>query len=118
METINKINKKGTVLITGASSGIGYATAIYLDKEGFNVYGGVRKEEDKIKLSENSNNGITPVILDVCDQTLIQKTFEIISGKLEHEPFYLINNAGLSINGPLELLDYSDIKKVSCKNAG
>jgi len=107
-----KINRQETVLITGASTGIGYATAIYLDKLGFKVYAGVRKVEDKTKLSNHTNNSITPVILDVCELISIEKVFATINEKSLGEPFHLVNNAGLSINGPLELLDISDIKKV------
>jgi NADP-dependent 3-hydroxy acid dehydrogenase YdfG len=99
-------------LITGASTGIGLATAIHLDNLGYKVYAGVRKDEDKENLLANAKNGLTPVMLDVCDQASIGKTFRMISEKPKGGPFHLINNAGLSVNGPLELMDYSDIKKV------
>ena len=104
--------KPETVLITGASTGIGFSTAIFLDNLGYKVYAGVRKDRDKENLIANSNNGLTPVILDVCDRDSIENTFAIIDEISNGEPFHLINNAGLSINGPLELLEYSDIQKV------
>lgn len=111
MKSINK-KGQGTVLVTGASTGIGFATAIYLDKLGFNVFAGVRKEKDKEQLTAKAQNGLTPIILDVCDQSSIEKAFSVINKNVNEKPFYLINNAGLSVNGPLELIDYSDIKKV------
>jgi short-subunit dehydrogenase len=112
MKSNNYIQQQATVLITGASTGIGFSTAIYLDNSGYKVYAGVRKENDSLKLLEKAKNGLTPVYIDVCDLTSIKKAFEEISEKSKGKPFHLINNAGLSINGPLELLEYSDIKKV------
>ena len=103
---------KGSILITGASTGIGFATAIYLDGLGYKVYAGIRKESDGIKLIENSRNGLTTVLLDVCDKNSILNSYKLIEEKVGKEPFNLVNNAGLSINGPLELLDFKDISKV------
>ena len=111
MQTDNR-KQKATILITGASTGIGLATALYLDQIGYTVYAGVRKDTDRIKLLEKAKNGLTPVIINVCEQTSIEKAFELIYRESNGAPFMLINNAGLSINSPLELLDYSDIKKV------
>jgi short-subunit dehydrogenase len=104
--------KNESVLITGASTGIGYSTAIYLDQMGYNVYACVRKEADKKKLEENSSYRLKSLILDVCDLDSIQLAYEHIGGASNGEAFHLVNNAGLSMNGPLELLDHADIKKV------
>ena len=112
MKSTNNGAQQDTVLITGASTGIGFSTAIFLDSLGYKVYAGVRKDKDKENLIANSTNGLIPVMLDVCDQGSIKNAFAIIIEKSEGEPFHLINNAGLSVNGPLELIDYSDIKKV------
>src|SRR5439155_21228738 len=57
---------KGTVLITGASSGIGAACALRLSEHGFGVFAGVRKESDGAALQQKSA-GITPVMIDVTD---------------------------------------------------
>ena len=114
-ETMNNSNKtirKQQVLITGASTGIGYATALYLDKIGFKVFAGVRKESDKQKLQQNSSANLTPIILDVCDMQSITSTFETVSNQLGDDTFSLVNNAGLSLNGPLELLSFADIRKL------
>lgn len=104
--------KKESVLITGASTGIGYATALYLDQMGYKVYACVRKVSDKQKLQENASNRLESIILDVCDLDSIHSAFEHIQDISNGETFHLINNAGLSVNGPLELLDHADIKKV------
>lgn len=112
MKTSQKKTKNESVLITGASTGIGYSTAIYLDQMGYNVYACVRKEADKKKLQENSSKRLEVLILDVCDPNSIHSAYEHIRRISNDETFHLINNAGLSINGPLELLEYSEIKKV------
>lgn len=104
--------KNESVIITGASTGIGYATALYLDQMGYKVYACVRKDSDKQKLQENASNRLESIILDVCDLDSIHSAYEHIQDISKGETFHLINNAGLSINGPLELLDHADIKKV------
>jgi NAD(P)-dependent dehydrogenase (short-subunit alcohol dehydrogenase family) len=53
------------VVLTGASTGIGRATALHLGSLGFEVYGGVRREADGERLAAESSGGVTPVILDV-----------------------------------------------------
>ena len=112
MNTNKDKQSYGSVLITGASSGIGFTTARYLDELGYMVYAGYRKEADGIKLSEQSKNWLTPVLMDVTDPKSVASAFNLISEKVNQKPFYLVNNAGLSVNGPLEMLDLSDIKKV------
>ena len=112
MNNSNKTIRKQQVLITGASTGIGYATALYLDKIGVKVFAGVRKESDKQKLQQNSSANLTSIILDVCDMQSITSTFETVSNQLGDDTFSLVNNAGLSLNGPLELLPFADIRKL------
>jgi NADP-dependent 3-hydroxy acid dehydrogenase YdfG len=109
MRTTSKSNADQVVLITGASTGIGYATAIYLSKIGMKVYAGIRKESDKQKLISEGPSSLTPVFLDVCDQDSISKSFDLIAKETGDCSFNLINNAGLSLNGPLEILPMSDI---------
>jgi hypothetical protein len=53
---------RGRVIVTGASSGIGEATALHLHELGFSVLAGVRRDEDAERLREH---GLTPVQLDV-----------------------------------------------------
>lgn len=112
MKTTSNTRKKQTVLITGASTGIGMATAIYLAKSGCEVYAGVRKENDKQKLQGENLAYLKPVFLDVCDSSSIEKACSIISSSMNGTTFSLVNNAGLSLNGPLEMLLPEDIERL------
>ena len=86
------------ILITGASSGIGLQTAIYLQESGYKVYPTVRRSKDIQKLQ---NLGLEPLLLDVTDPKTINDTLEYIvksDGKLD----ILFNNAGYSQPGAIE----------------
>jgi NAD(P)-dependent dehydrogenase (short-subunit alcohol dehydrogenase family) len=88
----------GTVVVTGASTGIGHATALHLKKSGFDVVAGVRKEADGKALAAK---GIEVVLMDVTDAETIAKAF----AQLGARPLAgLVNNAGVAIGGPLEYL--------------
>lgn len=110
MKTESKTNNKQAVLITGTSTGIGYATAIYLDKAGYKVFASVRKEADKQKLMSTASSNLIPVIMDVCDEEAVNNAYHQIKKQAEGYNFSLVNNAGVSLNGPLELLPFSDIQ--------
>ncbi|MGZ8795573.1 MAG: SDR family NAD(P)-dependent oxidoreductase, partial [Gaiellaceae bacterium] len=63
---------RGAVVITGASTGIGQASALHLASLGFKVFAGVRREEDAERLRAAAANGnIEPVQIDVTDQASI-----------------------------------------------
>jgi len=96
-----------SVLVTGASSGIGEATAVHLAHKGFRVFAGARRIEKLQTLSGLGAGRITPVALDVTDEGSISKTLEQIlddAGSL----FGLVNNAGVSVMGPVEEVSISD----------
>ena len=109
---MKRSNNKQTVLITGASSGIGYASALHMARSGMQVYAGVRKEDDKERLQKEGAENLTPIILDVCNQETIDLAFVTISDSIETSTFNLVNNAGVSLNGPLEILPLEDIESL------
>ncbi|HTA38530.1 MAG TPA: SDR family oxidoreductase [Candidatus Acidoferrales bacterium] len=97
------------ILVTGASTGIGHATALRLAEAGFTVFAGVRKESDareKDALHEN----IRPVLLDVTNAEQIAATFAVI--RESGLPLYgLLNNAGIAVGGPIEYLPIDALRR-------
>jgi NAD(P)-dependent dehydrogenase (short-subunit alcohol dehydrogenase family) len=101
-----------SVVITGASTGIGKATALHLDKLGFRVFAGVRKEADGQALVEEALGELTSILLDVTDDDSIAAAVRAVTDATSARLFGLVNNAGLSLNGPLELVSPPEIKKL------
>jgi len=102
---------RGTVVVTGASSGIGRATALHLGELGFEVLAGVRKEADGEALGAAAAGAaarVEPVIVDVTDAAQIAALGERLAGR----PMAgLVNNAGVVVTGPLEFLDLDELRR-------
>jgi NAD(P)-dependent dehydrogenase (short-subunit alcohol dehydrogenase family) len=96
-----------TVLITGTSSGIGRACAEEMARRGWRVLAGVRSESDAEAVRALSPDRIEPLLLDVTDLDAIAALPERVGGELHG----LVNNAGLSLAGPLEHLPIEDVKQ-------
>lgn len=105
----NKETKQKSVLITGTSSGIGLATAEKLAKEGWLVFAGIRKKNDKFKV-EKLHKNIRGVYLDVTNQGSIDKAFWYIIKQTDRLDA-LINNAGAAYAGPLEFMPIEALKE-------
>lgn len=97
------------VLVTGASSGLGKEIALTLAQNGFKVFAGVRKQEDKAAI-EALNPSIEAVFIDVTKDESVNEAFEHIKSKTD-SLYGLINNAGIAIAGPVECLPVDVIKK-------
>ena len=92
------MSNKKVILVTGASSGIGYQTAEQLAKEGHIVYGAARRV-DAMKPLEAF--GVTPVRLDITDEASIKEALNVIISK-ENRIDVLVNNAGYGSYGAVE----------------
>ncbi len=92
-----------TVVVTGASSGIGLACAGRLSRAGWSVFGGVRTEEDAASLREC---GIEPLSLDVIEGEQIAAAAELVGPSLDG----LVDNAGIAIAAPLELVPLDELR--------
>jgi NAD(P)-dependent dehydrogenase (short-subunit alcohol dehydrogenase family) len=105
---------KGAVLVTGASTGIGRATALRLEQDGYSVFAGVRKQEDADNLSKAAvHDRITPVTLDVTEEPSIEEARTSIERAVGQSGLAgLVNNAGTANAGPIEHLPVEEFKKV------
>jgi NAD(P)-dependent dehydrogenase (short-subunit alcohol dehydrogenase family) len=101
-----------TIVITGASTGIGRACALRLTQAGFQVFGGVRNPEDGEALRSVSSSALTPLMLDVTKEDSIQAAVETVSQKIGGELFGLMNNAGVGGGGPLEVTPIEETRKL------
>ena len=102
----------GSVVITGASTGIGEACALRLDKLGWRVFAGVRKEADAERLKKEGSERLTPVLIDVTDEGSIMKAEETVRVAVGEAGLAgLVNNAGVGIHGPLEFLPIEDLRR-------
>jgi NAD(P)-dependent dehydrogenase (short-subunit alcohol dehydrogenase family) len=107
-----------SVLITGASTGIGRASAIELAKNGFDVFAGVRREEDgrsiEIEAAQlpGSHGKLSAIRIDVTDAGGIAEVVKQISQIVGDEGLAgVVNNAGISVVGPVEFVPLADWRK-------
>lgn len=101
-----------SVVVTGASTGIGAVAALRLDRLGYRVFAGVRKPEDGDRLRAGGTGRIVPIRLDVT------RADEIGAAAAELEEALgtagltgLVNNAGIALGGPLEYLDVDLVRR-------
>lgn len=98
-----------TVLVTGASTGIGRATALRLAAAGWRVFAGVRRDADGRALADASAGSLTPVVLDVTDPAQIAAAADSIADAVGGAGLAgLVNNAGIARGGPVEYLPVDD----------
>jgi NAD(P)-dependent dehydrogenase (short-subunit alcohol dehydrogenase family) len=91
-----------SVVITGASTGIGWACAKVLLDKGFRVFGSVRKPADADRLSGEFGANFTPLIFDVTDEAAVLAAGRAVRAALNGETLAgLVNNAGIAVAGPV-----------------
>ena len=101
-----------SVLITGASSGIGFACALELDRRGFRVFAGVRREADGRRLAEQASERLAPILLDVTDADAIDRAASTIAEATGLAGLDgLVNNAGIVVAAPLEFLPIAELRR-------
>ena len=103
----------GAVVVTGASTGIGRATALLLDRKGYTVFAGVRKEQDAKSLSDAGSERLTPITIDVTKERSIASARDKVGEAVGEDGVVgLVNNAGVGNGGPVETLDLQDLRDV------
>jgi len=99
------------VVVTGASSGIGRACARMLAQHGLRSFAGVRKEADAQGVRDEGVDGLEPVLLDVGDAESIAAAKAYVLERTGGALAGLVNNAGIVVAGPLELLPLDDLRR-------
>jgi len=101
-----------SVLVTGASTGIGRAVASRLDRLGFRVYAGVRRPEDGEALRAEASERLSWLRLDVTDPADVGQAAEtIVADQADGGLDALVNNAGIAVGGPLEFVDLEAFRR-------
>ncbi len=98
------------VVVTGASTGIGAATARELARRGFHVLAGVRQGKDADALRATN---LEPIMLDITNQAEIGALVKHITDDPERRPLRaVVNNAGIGVNAPIEALPLSEWRRL------
>jgi NAD(P)-dependent dehydrogenase (short-subunit alcohol dehydrogenase family) len=101
-----------SVVVTGASTGIGWATAKLLLDRGFRVFGSVRKQADAERLKAEFGANFTPLIFDVTDEPAVLAAAREVRAALGGEKLAgLVNNAGIAVTGPALNVSIDDFRR-------
>ena len=101
-----------SVVITGASTGIGRATALRMDSAGWRVFAGVRRVQDAEALREASSERLVPLQLDITDADLLARATEQVAEAVgDHGLDGLVNNAGIIVYGPVETVPLEQFRQ-------
>jgi len=101
-----------TVVVTGASTGIGAACALDCADRGMTVFAGVRDPRAGEALATKGGPSIIPIMLDVTDEPSITRSVEVVQRAVGAVGLGgLVNNAGIVIGSPLEVIPLSQLRK-------
>jgi NAD(P)-dependent dehydrogenase (short-subunit alcohol dehydrogenase family) len=100
-----------SVVVTGASSGIGAACARFLEEKGFRVFASVRKKSDADEIAALGRARLEPLLLDVTDSESVARAAQSVDAGLKGRGLAgLVNNAGVSVDVPLECVDIGALR--------
>jgi NAD(P)-dependent dehydrogenase (short-subunit alcohol dehydrogenase family) len=106
------MSAKQSVVITGASTGIGWAAAKVLLSKGFRVFGTVRKQSDADRLRAEFGSDFVPLLADVTDEAAVRKAAAQVGEMLGGTRLAgLVNNAGIVVGGTLLHLEPSEVRR-------
>lgn len=106
------MTERSTVVVTGASTGIGKACVLHLSRRGFRVFAGVRRMQDGEALSGEAPGQIHPLLLDVTDGAGISSAASVLQQAVGDAGLQgLVNNAGIVVSGMLELLPLDELRR-------
>lgn len=91
-----------SIVVTGASTGIGLSTTKALTNGGFHVFGSVRRQEDATRLQDAFGDLFSPLLFDVTDAPAVAAAAALVRDRLNGKTLLgLVNNAGIALGGPL-----------------
>ena len=101
-----------SVVITGASTGIGFSAAEVLIANGFRVFGSVRKAADAERLTKELGANFVPLMFDVTDEAAVLAAARKVREALGGEKLAgLVNNAGIAVAGPALEVPLDDYRR-------
>lgn len=101
-----------SVVVTGASTGIGWGCVKVLIQKGFRVFGSVRKQADADRLSKEFGTNFARLIFDITDAAAVKRGADQVAAALGNETLAgLVNNAGVAVPGPLLYLDVDEFRQ-------
>jgi NAD(P)-dependent dehydrogenase (short-subunit alcohol dehydrogenase family) len=99
------------VVVTGASTGIGWGTTKILCENGFRVFGSVRGEADAERLANEFGDRFSPLMFDVTDTDAVEQAARKVEDALAGATLAgLVNNAGVAVGGPLAHLPIDQLR--------
>jgi NAD(P)-dependent dehydrogenase (short-subunit alcohol dehydrogenase family) len=100
-----------SVVVTGASTGIGWGCVKVLTKKDFHVFGSVRRQADADRLTAEFGERFTPLLFDITDAAAVKRGAEQVAAKIGNETLAgLVNNAGIAVPGPLLFVDADELR--------
>ena len=104
---------RGAIVLTGAASGLGRVCAFHLRSLGFHIYAGLRTQSGLDAFAQEANEGISPIHLDVTDLRSVEAAAATITSDVGDAGLAgLVNNAGVALAGPIELLSLDQFRRV------
>ena len=100
-----------SIVITGTSTGIGYASSKLFIENGYQVFGSVRNKADADKVSSELGSNFIPLIFDVTDEAAVKNSVKVVEDQIGDQKLSgLINNAGLGVIGTIQSLSAEQFK--------
>ena len=100
-----------SIVITGTSTGIGYACSKLFVEKGYKVFGSVRNNNDADRVSNELGTNFIPLIFDVTDEIAVKESVKIVENHIGDQKLSgLINNAGLGVMGTIQSLTAEQFK--------
>lgn len=101
-----------SIVVTGASTGIGRGTVAHLSRQGHTVFAGVRRPEDGERLTADLGATVVPLLVDVTDPEQVAAAAATVTERVGTAGLDgLVNNAGIAVGGPLEHIAIDEVRR-------